>query len=510
MLKHPHRAGFEAAAMKEYRDLESRKTFGHVLKTLAIKTLPLKWVFTYKFDTDGYLVKYKARICVRGDLQQQSKYQDNYAATLAARTFRALMAIAAAFDLEIIQLDAINAFTNSELDETTYCECPEGFERRGQCLLLLRALYGLKQSPKLWLNELSKTLRELGLFPVEGVSCLFRNEKLIVFFYVDDIVILCRTADLPDLHRFQDALIDRYEMRVLGELSWFLGIRIIRDRSQRKIWLCQDSYIEKIAKSFHLEDRKSPSTPMATVDLKPYEEQATAQEIYAYQRKVGSLLYAAIITRPDVANAAGKLSQYLTNPSPQHHGAVDRAISYLYGTRSLAIEYAGSSDQETLICASDAAFADDPTTRYSTEGYLFQLYGGAIDWRSAKQKTVTTSSTEAELLALSDTAKETYWWNRFFRSIKFDLDTQLTVQCDNLQTIRLLTKEDPHLATKLRHVDIHKHWLRQEVQAGRVNIEWVPTADMPADGLTKSLPRQRHESFIKQLGLEDINIRIKK
>src|SRR5918999_4112090 len=128
------------------------------------------------------------------------------------------MAIAAAFDLEILQFNAINAFTNSELDETTYCQCPEGFERQGQCLLLLRALYGLKQSPKLWLNELSKTLRELGLFPVEGVSCLFRSEKLIVFFYIDDIVILCRTTELPDLYRFQDALIDRYEMRVLGEL----------------------------------------------------------------------------------------------------------------------------------------------------------------------------------------------------------------------------------------------------------------------------------------------------
>jgi hypothetical protein len=116
---------------------------------------------------------------------------------------------------------------------------------------------------------------------------------------------------------------------------------------------------------------------------------------------VGSLLYATTITRPDAARAANKLSEFLINPSARHQEAVDRAILYLYGTSNLAIEYSASSDQSAITCASDAAFADDPATRYSTEGYLFKLFNGPIDWRSTKQKTVTTSSTEAELLALS-------------------------------------------------------------------------------------------------------------
>ena len=111
-------------------------------KTAATKTLPLIWVFTYKFDTDGYLSKFKARLCVRGDLQQPI-HQDTYAATLAAKAFRALMAIVAAFDLEAWQFDAINAFTNSQIDETIYCDYPEGFEQPGCCLLLLQALYRL-------------------------------------------------------------------------------------------------------------------------------------------------------------------------------------------------------------------------------------------------------------------------------------------------------------------------------------------------------------------------------
>jgi len=103
-----------------------RDTFKIVPKTPDIKVIPLAWVFTYKFDTDGYLAKFKARICVRGDLQPKSN-KDTYAATLAARTFRALMAITAAYDLEAYQLDAVNAFINSQLDEPVYCTFPEGF-----------------------------------------------------------------------------------------------------------------------------------------------------------------------------------------------------------------------------------------------------------------------------------------------------------------------------------------------------------------------------------------------
>jgi hypothetical protein len=229
------------------------------------------------------------------------------------------------------------------------------------------------------------------------------------------------------------------------------------------------------------------------------------QRAYAYQQRVGSLNFAAVISRPDVAYATSKLSQFLRNPTPGHIAAADRVIAYLYSTRTLAIEYAGRAMADIFLCSSDAAFADDESTRRSSDGYLFQLYGGAIDWRAAKQSTVTTSSTKAELLALSRTAKEAVWWRRFFKAVQFDTAETLTIRCDNRQTIRLLKKDLPKLDTKLRHVNIHQHWLRQEVQAGRIDIEWMPTAEMPADGLTKQLPRQKHEEFVRQLNLVDIS-----
>jgi len=194
------------------------------------------------------------------------------------------MAIMAAFDLEARQYDAVNAFTNSPLDEVVHCACPEGYAMEGQCLLLLYALYGLRRSPLLWLKEFSKTLQELGLQEVPGEPCLFTNKWLIVFFYVDDIVVLCHTKHLSHLERFEKDLMARYETRSLGELSWFLGIWILRDRSKRKVWLCQDSYIDKMTSKFHLEHHKPAFTPLPPDVLKPHNSQATAQEIHAYQQ----------------------------------------------------------------------------------------------------------------------------------------------------------------------------------------------------------------------------------
>jgi Reverse transcriptase (RNA-dependent DNA polymerase) len=473
--------------------------------------LPLLWVFKYKLDTDGFLTKFKARLCVRGDMQVTEK--DTYAATLAARTFRALMAIAAAFDLEMEQYDAVNVFINSELDEEVLCLPPEGFGRPGFCWCLLRALYGLKQSPLLWYNHLSAALESLGLLPVPGVNCLFANRQLLVFFYVDDIVVLYHRRATNQFRAFKSVFMSKFELRALGELQWFLGIRIERDRAAQKIWLCQDSYIDKIASRFNVKfNRRSSAAPLP-VDalggvLEEDRPQATQEQILAFQQRVGSLNFAAVISRPDIAHAASKLARYLKNPTAEALSLSNRVIAYLYATRTLAIEYCGASNAQIFECSSDAAFGDCPSTRRSSDGFLFKLYGGPIDWRASKQKTVTTSSTEAELLALSSAAREMLWWHRFFAAVRFDTEQDVNIDCDNQQTIRLVTGHAARLDTRLRHVDIHRHWLRQEQQAGRICVNWVPTAEMPADGLTKALPGQRHQIFVKQLNLVDISHQI--
>jgi hypothetical protein len=153
----------------------------------------------------------------------------------------------------------------------------------------------------------------------------------------------------------------------------------------------------------------------------------------------------------------------------------------------------------------DVAFADDEATRRSSDDYLFQLYDDSIDWRTVKQATVIIFSTETELLTLIRIVKEAMWWRRFFETIRFDSMKTLHISCDNRQTLRILKKDVLKLDIKLKHVDIHRHWLRQKVQTNRVHVSWVLTSEMLADEFTKILSRQKHEEFIRQLNLVDIS-----
>ena len=508
MLKHQYSNEFKKAADKEFNALLNKGTFDYVAKSQiegndGTAPLPLMWVFTYKFDQDGYLLKHKARLVARGDLQYTA--EDTYAATLAAQTFRAVMAIVAAFDLETRQYDAVNAFANAMLTTPIVCQCAEGYERPDHVLWVQRALYGLKTSPLLWYKDFTFTLEDLGLNLVPETNCLFVNDWLILIFYVDDILTAYASKHQNQMDMFESRLFNKYELRALGEAEHFLGIRIVRDRAQRKLWLIQDSYIDKMAGKFNITANKVPKTPLPSIELVPYEGNATAQQIYGYQQRVGSLNYAAVITRPDISKAVSKLSEFLQNPSPLHIAAADRTLEYLVGTKYLAIEFDGNHQgRQIFVTSSDSAFADDTVTRNSSYGFCFSLFGGIIHYKAVKGTTVTTSSTEAELLALSLTAKEFIWWKRFFQQIQFDLEEEPTIYCDNLQTIRLLTKETPKLQTALKHVDIHQSWLRQEVQAKRIKVEWVPTANMVADGFTKVLSAQKHSEFVKQLNLVNI------
>jgi len=287
-----------------------------------------------------------------------------------------------------------------------------------------------------------------------------------------------------------------FTMKDLGELKWFLGMHIIRDRSTRRLWLLQLSYIEKVANQFISDLSRCPETPITEEELLPLpaEEEVEETSRISYQRKVGSILFAAISTRPDIAFAAVRLSRFNQRPGQYHHDAADRLIRYLYRTRHFCIQYGHQSTVTSFICASDASFADNTIDRKSSQGYVMKLFGGPVAWRANKQDTVTTSSTEAELLAISQTAKEAMYLSRLFRALSLELDEPLSIECDN-QTIRLLVEEVAKLQTKLRHVDIHSHWLRQEVQRGSIQLSWQETKKMMADGLTKALNKALFQRF---------------
>lgn len=211
-----------------------------------------------------------------------------------------------------------------------------------------------------------------------------------------------------------------------------------------------------MARKFNIIANRFLRTPLPSIELGLHNETATAQQIYAYQQRVGSLNFSVVITRPNILKTMLKLLEFLQNPSLIHIAAADQTLEYLVGTKYLAIEFDGNQqDRRIFITSTDSAFADDKVTRNSSYGFCVSLFSGVIHYKAVKGTIVTTSSTEAELLALSLTAKEFIWWMRFFKQIQFDLEEESTIYCDNMQTIQLITKETPKLQTALKHVDIH-------------------------------------------------------
>ena len=172
----------------------------------------------------------------------------------------------------------------------------------------------------------------------------------------------------------------------------------------------------------------------------------------------------------------------------------------------MSICYGGDQGDgaRSFVCVSDALFADNTADQKSLQGYIMMLFSGPIAWRANKQDTVTTSSTEAELLALSQTTKEAIFLSRLFKTITLKLHKPLIINCNNTQTLQLITEDTAKLITKFQHIDIHQHWLRQEYAERQVHFRWRSTKEMIADGFIKALQKQRFDAFIKMIGMVNI------
>ena len=278
---------------------------------------------------------------------------------------------------------------------------------------------------------------------------------------------------------------------------------MLRDRVKKTIRLSQADYINKMSRFIDAKQRRRQRrTPMTSTELMPFEGKTPFPQITDYQRKTGTILYAAVITRPDVAFACSRLTRFNLNPGPQHQEAANRVIEYLLDTATFALKLGGEDGMATW---SDASFADNTLDRRSSQGYVMKLFGGTIGWRANKQDTVTTSTTEAELLALAQATKEALFADRLVKEIGVELeDKAVQLWCDNTQTIGLVTKEVAILRTKLRHVDIHNHWLREVVERGQIRVNYTPTKQMVADGLTKALSDVDFLRFRDQIGVVDV------
>ena len=226
--------------------------------------------------------------------------------------------------------------------------------------------------------------------------------------YVDDILLI--RNDIGLLSHVKKWLVEKFQMKDLGQASYVLGIQIIRDRKNRLLALYQASYIDKVLARFSMQNSKKgqlltrhgivlskeqcPTTPQEEEDMRRV----------SYASAVGSLMYAMLCTRPNICYAIGIVSRYQSNPGLAHWIPVKHILKYLRRTRNYMLIYSGADLNP--IGYTDFDFMSNKDSRKSTSGSVFILGGGAVVWRSVKQSSIADSTMEVEYIAACEVAKE--------------------------------------------------------------------------------------------------------
>lgn len=507
-LLRPDAENWKEAMAEEYKSLVDNNTWSLTDLPRNRKQIGCKWVFKTKKDTEGQIQRYKARLVIKGCVQKKGiDYQETYSPVVRHGSIRYLIALAAKYNLDIDQMDAVTAFLQGDLEEEVYMAQPQEFQQGLQVCRLNKAIYGLKQASRQWNKKLDSAIKEFGLTQSNVDPCIYFNIKnqsrLYVAVYVDDLLIF--TNNINEKNRLKTELSKQFKMKDLGEAHSCVGLRITRDRNNGKIYLDQQQYTEEILTRFNMFDCKPVATPAdpnqkLTKAMSPKDE-AELQDMsqIPYQEAVGSILYLSQGTRPDIAYAVNTVSKYNNNPGKAHWTAVKRIFRYLKGTVQNKLEFSEGSDY-TLKGYCDADWASESDERRSCTAYVFINQGGAISWSSKRQPTVALSTTEAEYMALSSATQEALWLQQLGSELEPDLFQEpIDLFCDNKSAINLATTDAYHARTK--HIDVRHHFLREKVEDKTINLIYISTEDMVADSLTKATPIFKHVFCYQKMGL---------
>ncbi|KAJ9547558.1 hypothetical protein OSB04_020101 [Centaurea solstitialis] len=416
-------------------------------------------------------------------------------------------------DGNIWQMDVKTAFLNGKLTEDVYMEQPVGFEdpkNPNKVCKLLKSIYGLKQASRSWNLHFDERIKEFCFTKSEFEPCVYTkfSGSIVTFLvlYVDDILLIGN--DVPTLQSVKSWLSKCFPMKDLGEAAYILGIKIYRNRSKRLIGLSQSTYIDKILKRFRMDESKKGFIPMqhgivlSKTQCPVSSQDQDIMKSVPYASAIGSIMYAMLCTRPDVAYIVSVTSRYQQNPGEPHWVAVKNILKYLRRTKDMFLVFGGSEDEISVTGYSDASFQTDRDDFRSQSGYVFTLNGGAISWKSSKQDTIADSTTEAEYIAASDAAKEAVWLRNFLSDLRVvaSISRPIDIFCDNSGAV--VQAKEPREHHKSRHVLRKYHLIREIIGRGDVRICKIPTEENVADPLTKPLARVKHEAHASSIGMQ--------
>lgn len=528
MLLQPDADKFIEAEHVENENMTHHRVWRWSVLPKGKKCIPLKYTYKRKRNQHGKIVKYKARLVAKGFRQVHGiDFFDTAAPVATIAAFRILLAVAVTRDLTLEVFDVDGAFLNSEIEEEVYVTPPPGMKppedfvasnpSGSYALRLQKTLYGLKQSARAWHNLFKSVLVQMGYIAFDGSDCAYvlheGNSTSMLVIHVDDVAHAHNSERLSK--RLKDRLKELWGLSGCGPLEYFLGMQVVYIKG-RSAHVSQQAYLEGVLRRFDMLDAHPKGTPMDTAlrisknaPADAHGQSAIAKEKIKkeYQQMLGSLLFAAIMTRLDIANACSQLGRVMSDPNEDNLAALKRVMRYIKGTIDLGIKFENKEwtppgaakpiSPLTPVAYSDSDWASNHDDRTSTSGFVVMLAGAPISWKSKKQNIQALSSAEAEYIALAAAAKEvTYAKNVLSELGIADVeDTATRIYCDNTAAISLANNAG--VTDKTKHIQLRHHYLRTLVADGSVAIEKVGTEKNLADPFTKALPKdafQRHRS----------------
>ena len=500
---------WESAMKDEMDSLMSNQTWELAELPPGKKALHNKWIFRIKEEHDGSK-RYKARLVVKGFQQKEGvDYTEIFSPVVKLTTIRLVLKIVAAENLHLEQLDVKTAFLHGDLEEEIYMKQPEGFIKAGKKNLVCRlkkSLYGLKQAPRQWYKKFDSFMCSRSFTRCQADHCCyikkFDNSFIILLLYVDDMLVA--GSDMQEIINLKRELSKQFAMKDLGSAKQILGMRIKRDTKSRTLVLSQAEYINKVLSRFNMQNAKPVSTPLGvhfrlSKEQSPKtEKERTYMEKVPYASAIGSLMYAMVCTRPDIAQAVGAVSRYMNNPGKVHWEAVKWILRYLRGTTEKALCFKGGDT--TLTGYVDADLAGNVDIRKSTTGYVYTLGGTAVSWVSQLQKIVALSTTEAEYVAVTEASKEMVWLQNFLEELGKKQEDNI-LYCNNQSAIHLA--KNPSFHSRTKHIQLRYHFIRSLLEDGILKLEKISGSQNPADMLTKTVTIDKLKLCSASVGLHE-------
>lgn len=494
------------AIQEEMESLLENNTWSLVNLPKNRRAIGNRWVFKIKCAANGDIDRYKARLVVKGYTQKYGiDYQETFCPVVKFSSIRMILAVSAIEKLKLRQFDVKTAFLYGELDEEIYMQQPEGFnDNSGKVCRLNRSLYGLKQASRCWNKKFTDFLKSFGLVASKADPCVFiarMDGKIIILaIFTDDGLIA--VSDESDATKLDFALRQKFHVK-FNDLNYFLGLQI-GTNDDGSICMHQEGYARKVLNKFKMDDCNPvhvPFDPNTMVKFSDHTQEVMPARNVPYRELIGSLMYLAIATRPDISFALSYLSQHLENPSVAHWNALKRMLKYIKGTSNYGIKFNANSNVQ-LNVYSDADFAGDVETRVSRTGFVHMIGTAPISWCSQKQRTVSLSTAESEYIASSESVRELVWLQLLLSEID-PINTSIpTLFVDNQSALKQIKNPENHKRSK--HVDVKYHFIREKFTKGFFKLQFIPSKDQTADIFTKPLAKDIFARFRSKMGIVEL------